>query len=166
MMNVESFIQNYISYRKLYRGLDNGVEFCYTDSVREKRSLIMKTPQEIYTEAHSAGMAAGHGCTPTPMVVGTPTTPLGDDIDYTKDTYYVSDGLCGFAWINIKPARGKFVTWLKKASIGRTDSYYGGYTIWVSEFGQSVARKENYARAFAKVLGDNGITAYNMSRLD
>ena len=56
MMNVESFIQNYISYRKLYRGLDNGVEFCYTDSVREKRSLIMKTPQEIYTEAHSAGM--------------------------------------------------------------------------------------------------------------
>jgi len=166
MMNVESFIQNYISYRKLYRGLDNGVEFCYTDSVREKRSLIMKTPQEIYTEAHSAGMAAGHGCTPTPMVVGTPTTPLGDDIDYTKDTYYVSDGLCGFAWINIKPARGKFVTWLKKASIGRSDSYYGGYTIWVSEFGQSVARKENYARAFAKVLGDNGITAYNMSRLD
>ena len=166
MMNVESFIQNYISYRKLYRGLDNGVEFCYTDSVREKRSLIMKTPQEIYTEAHSAGMAAGHGCTPTPMVVGTPTTPLGDDIDYTKDTYYVADGLCGFAWINIKPARGKFVTWLKKADIGRKDNYYGGYTIWVSEFGQSVTRKENYARAFAKVLGDNGITAYNMSRLD
>ena len=44
----------------------------------------MKTPQEIYTEAHSAGMAAGHGCTPTPMVVGTPTTPLGDDIDYGR----------------------------------------------------------------------------------
>ena len=126
----------------------------------------MKTPQEIYTEAHSAGMAAGHGCTPTPMVVGTPTTPLGDDIDYSKDTYYVADGMCGFAWINIKPARGKFVNWLKKADIGRKDNYYGGYTIWVSEFGQSVTRKENYARAFAKVLGDNGITAYNMSRLD
>ncbi len=115
----------------------------------------MKTPSEIYSEAHSAGMAAGHGCTPTPMVVGTPTTPLGDDIDYSKDTYYVADGLCGFAWINIKPARGKFVNWLKKAGIGRTDSYYGGYTVWVSEFGQSVTRKENYARAFAKVLGDN-----------
>ena len=37
------------------------------------------------------------------MVVGTPTTPLGDDIDYTKETYYVADGMCGFAWINIKP---------------------------------------------------------------
>ena len=51
----------------------------------------MKTPSEIYSEAHSAGMAAGHGCTPTPMVVGTPTTPLGNDIDYSKDTYYVAD---------------------------------------------------------------------------
>ena len=126
----------------------------------------MKTPQEIYSEAHSAGMAAGHGCTPTPMVVGTPTTPLGDDIDYSKDTYYVADGMCGFAWINIKPARGKFVKFLKDNDIGRKDSYYGGYTIWVSEFGQSVTRKENYARAFAKVLEDNGITAYSMSRLD
>ena len=81
----------------------------------------MKTPQEIYTEAHSAGMAAGHGCTPTPMVVGTPTTALGDDIDYTKDTYYVADGMCGFAWINIKPARGKFVKFLKDNNIGRKD---------------------------------------------
>ena len=126
----------------------------------------MKTPQEIYSEAHSAGLAAGHGCTPTPMVVGTPTTPLGNDIDYSKETYYVADGMCGFAWINIKPARGKFVKYLKDNDIGRKDSYYGGYTVWVSEFGQSVTRKENYARAFAKVLEDNGITAYSMSRLD
>ena len=52
---------------------------------------------------------------------------------------------CVVSWINI--ARGKFVTWLKKRDIGRKDNYYGGYTIWVSEFGQSVTRKENYARA-------------------
>ena len=126
----------------------------------------MKTPQEIYSEAHSAGLAAGHGCTPTPMVVGTPTTPLGNDIDYSKDTYYVADGVCGFAWINIKPARGKFVKYLKDNDIGRKDSYYGGYTIWVSGFGQSMTRKENYARAFVKVLNDNGLKAYAMSRMD
>ena len=30
---------------------------------------------------------------------------LGDDIDYTKETYYVADGMCGFAWINIKPGQ-------------------------------------------------------------
>ena len=126
----------------------------------------MKTPQEIYSEAHSAGLAAGHGCTPTPMVVGTPTTPLGNDIDYDKETYYVADGMCGFAWINIKPARGKFVKFLKDNDIGRKDSYYGGYTVWVSEFGQSMHRKENYARAFTSVLRENGLTAYNMSRMD
>jgi len=126
----------------------------------------MKTPQEIYSEAHSAGLAAGHGCTPTPMVVGQPTTPLGNDIDYEKDTYYVADGVCGFAWVNIKPARGKFVKFLKDNNIGRKDCYYGGYTMWVSEFGQSMHRKENYARAFTSVLRENGLTAYNMSRLD
>ena len=123
-------------------------------------------PATVYAEAHALGIAAGNACSPTPMVVGTPTTPLGDDIDYSKDTYYVSDGVCGFAWVNIKPARGGFVKFLKDNNIGRKDSYYGGWTIWVSGFGQSVDRKSAYARAFAKVLGDNGITAYNMSRLD
>ena len=126
----------------------------------------MNTSETIYAEAHAAGMTAGNGCTPTPMVVGQPTTPLGDDIDYEKDTYYVSDGVCGFAWINIKPARGAFVKYLKENHIGRKDSYYGGYTIWVSGFGQSLTRKENYARAFTEVLRKNGLTAYSMSRMD
>ena len=123
-------------------------------------------PATVYAEAHAAGMAAGNGCTPTPMVVGTPTTPLGDAIDYSKDTHYVSDGVCGFAWVNIKPARGKFVKFLKDNNIGRKDSYYGGYTVWVRGFGQSLARKESYARAFADVLTTNGIKAYAMSRMD
>ena len=51
-------------------------------------------PATIYEQAHNAGMAAGNGCTPTPMVVGQPTTPLGNDIDYSKETYYVADGVC------------------------------------------------------------------------
>ena len=123
-------------------------------------------PATVYADAHAAGMAAGNGCTPTPMVVGQTKTPLGNDIDYEKDTYYVEDGVCGFAWINIKPARGAFVKYLKQNGIGRKDEYYGGYTVWVSGFGQSLARKENYARAFTEVLRKNGLTAYNMSRMD
>ena len=123
-------------------------------------------PHTIYTEAHSKGMSAGNECSPTPMVVGQPTTPLGNDIDYNKETYYVSDGVCGFAWVNIKPARGGFVKYLKEKGIGRKDEYYGGYTVWVSGFGQSLARKESYARAFADVLTTNGIKAYSMSRMD
>jgi len=149
-------------------GLDNGVEFWYTDSVREKGIYMINNtnPAEIYAEAHSAGMSAGNKCKPTPMIVGQPTTPLGDDIDYEKETWYVGDGVCGFAWVNIKPARGKFVTWMKKNDVGRKDNYYGGWTVWVSGFGQSMARKEDYARAFSKVLNDYGITAYSMSRMD
>ena len=62
--------------------------------------------------------------------------------------------------------RGKFVKFLKDNKIGRKDSllwwlHYLGFSVW-----SEVTRKENYARTFAKVLGDNGITAYNMSRLD
>ena len=149
-------------------GLDNGVEFWYTDSVREKGIYMINNtnPAEIYAEAHSAGMSAGNKCKPTPMIVGQPTTPLGDDIDYEKETWYVGDGVCGFACVNIKPARGKFVTWMKKNNVGRKDNYYGGWTVWVSGFGQSMARKEDYARAFSKVLNDYGITAYSMSRMD
>ena len=57
-------------------------------------------PHTIYSE-HIL-RECSNACTPTPMVVGEPTTPLGNDIDYTKETWLVNDGVCGFAWINIK----------------------------------------------------------------
>lgn len=46
------------------------------------------------------------------------------------ETYPESWFPCGFAWVNIKPARGPLVSFLKKNRIGRTDDYYGGYTIY------------------------------------
>ena len=52
------------------------------------------------------------------------TLKINADIDYNKETYYVADGMCGFAWINIKPARGKFVKFLKDNNIGRKDSFF------------------------------------------
>ena len=102
-------------------------------------------PATVYAEAHALGIAAGNACSPTPMVVGTPTTPLGDDIDYSKDTYYVSDGVCGFAWVNIKPARGGFVKFLKDNKIGRKDSYYGG-TLCGFLISVSHLREKNHMR--------------------
>ena len=122
--------------------------------------------ENIYLEADKEGMARASECVPTPMVVGSPTTPLGSDIDYDKKTYYVADGVCGFAWINIKPARGKLVAWLKSKGIGRKDDYYGGYTIWVKGYGQSLAKKEAYARGFVSVLDKYGFKSYAMSRMD
>ena len=119
----------------------------------------------IYAEARTAGMAAGTGATPTPMIVGSPSTPFGNDIDPNKKTYFVPDGPCGFAWINIRPGNCKFANWLKKERLAR-GSYRGGVDVWVGEFGQSMARKEAYAGAFSKVLREEGIDAYADSRMD
>lgn len=125
----------------------------------------MKTMEEIAKEAHEKGMVAGTGSKPTPMIVGTPTSFFGNDLDPTKPQYFVEGGACGFAWIKIRPARGAFVSYAKKNGIGHS-AYGGGYSIWVSEFGQSIERKEAYARAYATVLTENGIKAHAESRLD
>lgn len=75
---------------------------------------------------------------------------------------------CGFAWVNIKPARGKLVTLLKNMKIGRTDDYYGGYSIWnpSGHHTQHMYTLEAGARAFAEVLRAAGIKANVHTRLD
>jgi hypothetical protein len=112
----------------------------------------------LYETAHAAGMAAGYGSTPTPMVV------TGGVPGEKAESWYVSEGACGFAWVTIKGTT-PFARWAKAAK-KVSKAYPTGYWFWVSEFGQSVDRKEKYARAFAKVLNEHGITAYADSRLD
>ena len=116
------------------------------------------TVSELLKLAEAAGMKAGLEVCPNPMFVKD---------EKTGQTYNVAEGMCGFAWVNISPARGKFVNYLKKLGKGHK-SYYGGYDYWVGslELGQSITRKEAYANAFAKVLQEWGIKAYAMSRLD
>ena len=121
--------------------------------------------EKLLEKAHLMGMDAGRGSTPTPMVVGTPTETFGSEIDYSKPTYFVEGGACGFAGVVIKPARGKFVSYLKSIGIGNKH-YYGGYYVSVREFGQSLARKEAYAEAYAKVLSEEGMSCYVDSRMD
>lgn len=117
--------------------------------------------------AEAAGGAAAQACCPRPIIVGSPKDGVfGNEIDYSKPTYYESDGLCGFAWINIKPGTSTFARYLKATGRAETDSYYGGVTVWVSDYGQSVERKTAYARAYAMVLSDAGIKASANSRLD
>lgn len=129
----------------------------------------MSAEQKIFDEALEAGKKAWAECTPTPMVVGEAKSLFSSGIDYSKPTYYVADGVCGFAWVTIKPARGKFVSWLKKNKIGRTGTY-GGWMISSnvnkSDFSQSMQRKEAFCEAFAKVLRNHGLNAYAESRLD
>ena len=117
----------------------------------------------IYKEAYAAGLQAGKEVGVPKFIVGD-AIGLSNEIDYSKKTY-VLEGLCGFAWVNVSPARGAFVNYLKSIDAGHK-GYYGGYEIWVREFGQSVDRKSAFAGAFAKVLNSYGINASAGSRLD
>jgi hypothetical protein len=120
--------------------------------------------EALYAQADAAGRLAAEDAVPTPIVLGSETAPFNGVIDYSKPTYYVSEGLCGFAWVNFK-GNTAFGRWAKKA--GKADKAYGGgLQVWVSGFGQSVTRKSAYAQAFAAVLTEAGITAYAGSRLD
>ena len=119
----------------------------------------------LYDKARKAGLAAANACVPTPMVVGQAKGLFSNEIVPGTEEV-VMDGPCGFAWINVKPGNSKFANWLKKNELARRDSYYGGVTIWVREFRQSMQLKEAYAYAFAKVLREAGIKAYASSRMD
>ena len=134
-----------------------------TSVIEKKKALGKRECARIYKEAYAAGLIAGKEVGVPKFIVGD-AIGLSDQIDYTKKTY-ILEGLCGFAWVNISPARGAFVNWLKSQEIG-SKGYYGGYEIWVREFGQSVDRKSAFAGAFAQVLGKYGIEASAGSRLD
>ena len=121
--------------------------------------------EKLLERAHLMGMDAGRRVGVTPMVVGTPTELMGNEIDYSEKTYVVEGGVCGFAGVVIKPARGKFVSYLKSLDMGYKH-YYGGWYVSVREFGQSLTRKEAYAEAFAKVLSEVGMRCYVDSRMD
>ncbi len=110
------------------------------------------TPEEIYAEAHAAGLAAANQCVPVPMFVQGYKEPI-------------MGGVCGFAWVKIRPATGAFVNYLKKQGIGHK-GYGGGYHMWISDFNQSMTLKEAYGAAFASVLCDHGLNAFVQSRMD
>lgn len=118
----------------------------------------------LYQSAHQAGMEAVAKLQVTPMVVTQHSDPLNDASPVQK-AWYVADGVCGFAWVVVKPATSKFARWLKAQKLARS-AYGGGLQIWVSAFNQSMQKKEAYAGAFAAVLRSAGIDAWADSRMD
>ena len=129
--------------------------------------------RDLFDRANAAGHEAAMAAVPRAMLVGTPKNLVGslvggDDggFDTSKPIYYESEGVCGFAWVNIKPGNSSFARWMKDQGQARPDSYYGGVSMWISGYGQSYERKLAYARAFAGVLVQGGIKAYASGRLD
>ncbi len=110
--------------------------------------------QELWDKAKASGLLGGDGSTPVPMIVS----------GYEDEP--IMDGACGFAWVNVKPGTSAFARWLKKMNYARTDSYYGGVTIWISEHNQSVDRKSKHAAVMASIFTEAGFNAYADSRMD
>jgi len=121
--------------------------------------------RELFDSAWQVGLDAARACTPAPMLVQSHENPL-DDSSPVDRSYYVPQGVCGFAWVIVKPGNSSFAQWLKRNELGRRDSYYGGVNIWIGVYGQCYERKVAHASAMAKHLRDNGVRATAMDRLD
>jgi hypothetical protein len=131
----------------------------------------------IFAEAEAAGVAAGKGVTPEPMIVGSPRNMMGSlrggdggGLDPTQPIYHVPEGPAGFASVVVTPGNSAFARWMRKAK-GTKRHYYGGEEFWVShgagyDYNQSMTRKESHAHAMAAVLRKYGIKARTWSRMD
>jgi hypothetical protein len=118
----------------------------------------------LYDKAHAAGMEAGEGHNPAPMVV-TQRADVLDDTSAVKNAWFVPEGVCGFAWVTVTPGTCSFAKWLAKNHDARK-GYYGGMELWVGYFNQSYERKMAYAEAFASVVSEAGVKCYAGGRLD
>ncbi len=135
-----------------------------TGTIQKRKAATPKQDFEaLYAAADAAGMKAGQACIPTPMTVVGHANPLNDNSPVTN-RWVVSEGACGFAWVSFAGTTS-WARWAKAKGVA-SRHYPTGYCVWVHQFNQSITRKESYAEAFAKILRDNGITAYAGSRLD
>ena len=132
----------------------------------------LETFELICEKANAAGIAAVEKLNVVPMIVGQETSLFSNVIDRSKPTYYVADGVCGFAWVNVYPVNkgntraGKEERKILENFGFRKNDYEKSYQLWISEFNQSMQKKETYALAYAEVLRANGLKAYSGSRMD
>jgi hypothetical protein len=108
--------------------------------------------------AEAEGRNRAYDCTPTPMLVRQHSNMLDDNSPVVKEYAPVMGGVCGFAWVNIKPGTSRFARWLKKSGLARTDNYDGGVTMFIHEYGQSYELKQAHAHGMANYLREQGPT--------
>lgn len=126
----------------------------------------------IFNEASEAAVKAYKEAKPHPVIFGQAVDIFSNKMVPGSEEL-CTEGVCGFAWINIKPARGPFISWLKKNNRGDR-GVYGGWTLGTYDItdhtcnSQSLARKEAACRAFVEVLREYfpGMRIWVSSRLD
>jgi len=119
---------------------------------------------DLYQSAHAAGNAAVESTIVRPMIVRWCNDPVSFTGDAVQE-HVVEDGVCGFASVIVKPANSAFAKYLALQH-GARKHYYGGISLSINDFNQSLQKKEAYAKAFAGVLVDAGINAHYESRMD
>src|SRR5262245_43968523 len=97
---------------------------CSVDAGQPKPA---KNFAELAAKAHAEGMAAGEACKPRAMVV----SYRDGGGDMRREV--VEDGVCGFAWITIRPGNCPFANYLKKTGAAHK-AYGGGVQVWVGYF--------------------------------
>jgi hypothetical protein len=112
---------------------------------------------------------------PTPIIVGSPSTPLGTDVDPNQQTWYHADGVCGFATVVLDSGRTGFAQWLLKNNFGRK-WWSSGRTkgVGIDTFdrygfvyvGQSYEKNRYVASRIAAHLRSKGIGAWVDARID
>ncbi len=120
--------------------------------------------EETYRQADIAGIEAGNKIQPIAMVVNEHSNPLNDQSDIVK-SYYVADGVCGFAWLELK-GNTSFGKWALAAHVARK-GYPNGLAIWCHHFGQSMQRKTKWAHTVSQYLRDElQVITHVCSRMD
>ena len=89
------------------------------------QSTVRFTKREalaLHRRAEVAARAAAEGARPTPMAVYTPKDVVASLMgqpdggpDPREPIYNVSEGVCGFAWVTIRPANSSFARRLRAA---------------------------------------------------
>lgn len=132
-------------------------------SLREKiaaESAEREARYEKFREAHRKALAAAAQAAldviPAPMVVAQHTDQL-DDSSPVKQSWYVSEGACGFGWVQTYPGNSSFAVWAKKFA-GFRKAYHGGLQLWSRAADhqgrqtQSYERNVAWARGYAKKM--------------
>jgi hypothetical protein len=133
-------------------------------AVAVSKAQLDRQHEELWCCALAAGQVAGYVHKPEPMIVSERASPLDDNSPIVKQ-WEVDSGVCGFAWVSIRPATSSFARWLVKQGLAHK-AYEGGLSIWISDYNQSMERKEAHARAMAEVFRAAGVNAYAASRMD
>jgi hypothetical protein len=125
---------------------------------KAERARIRAKFQADFEDAHAVAVLAGNAANPTPMAVYNPASGA---------THVVSDGVCGFAYVTIRPRNCKLARFAVDHYCWRSNSWHKRIELSVQDFGQSLARKEAFAEAFAKRMHELGHTEVSWdSRID